>query len=793
MPTEDHPKPKTFFLNERQELSTFAKEGFGRSARYDTADWPQRFAALGRSFRVAFAPQDDTIDPMAREHHFVAAVPAVGIRKFSESPRAAATQGRVSANPAFGGNESRLLGKLGLSLVSTLPGGRALVHVAAAGVARLGATIGQLPHAAEREQARWVNVDRFEPVSWTDRVDAEWLDTLDEDRPSSAIIRFQPILSRVEAQQLLRALNGLLDQRHTRLLKADRTFAGRYWCSAMLTRQIIQRVAHEFASVQSVHEPLVVPVSGPGTAKKVSAAMYGSAPTGTPPSGEAVNQMPSVAILDTGIPTQHPVLGPYRRNGFRSPDLDDLRPYWGEHGTRVASCVVFGEVRDAQVPPSAGSCLVVDAVVATDPQRVDYELVTQALDALAGTAPDIRVFNLSFDSERIGAHSEVKRQEYLLKLQDLDNFAFERDVLLVVAAGNTPPGQVPEQAYPRHLDDERWSLGITARSFNGAVCGAYVRTPVPGGVGGQEGHPSPFTRVGPGQNDSPVPGFSAPGGDWAANYASAPGFGVWVCGNEGLWEDRCGTSYAAPLVAREAAFVFQELRRHCPQGVPPYAATVRAWMHLVARRPSLSTPYERLAMRTLGRGFPTATRLRSPSGHSAVFIWQTTLPGPGQVCRVQIPVPEGWLRTATEPRLDVVATWNTPVSAALTDSWAARKVQLRIRPFGGEKALRGGGASSGAYPVIHRELDIGVGKLEEGEFPISDDLWTIEVEYEQIGAYALGRPTVDSQRVGVVVELYDAAETPVSPQAFIQSLPLAASMDRLSLPDLPLHVPIPLR
>lgn len=787
------PTPRTFFLNERQELSTFAKEGGGRAATYEKSQWAGRFTTLAQSFGVAFAARQGTRDPLAQEHYFVAAVPAASVTKLSAGAKAAATGGLKHTTPSFGGRDSRLLGKLGLEMVSSLPQGKALVHVTAAGASRLRATLATLPTASEREQARWVNLDRFERVGASDRVDSVWLDTLETDRPTPTIIRFQPALTRVEIQNLLTALNALVAGAHTRLLRADKTFAGRYWCSALLTRSLIEAVAEDFDSVQSLHAPLLSPFAGStGKKKRRLPAGDGEAPSvSTPPSGEAVELMPSVAVLDTGIPAQHVALGPYRRNGFRSPDLDDTTPYRGDHGSRVASCIVFGEVRDGQNPPSVGSCRVVDAVVSTDTEYVDHELVTQALEQLAGTAPDIRVFNLSFDAARLDAHEDVKRREYLLKLQDIDNFAFDRDALLVISAGNAPAGVIPDQAYPHHIKDPQWGLGITARSFNGAVCGAFVRTAVPGAVAGEEGRPSPFTRIGPGLCDSPVPGFSAPGGDYPANYAWAPGLGVWVCRADGMWEDRCGTSFSAPLVAREAAFVFQELLRRCPPDVVPYAATVRAWLHLVARRPPLKGPHEALAKRTLGVGFPTAARLRAPAQHSAVFIWQTVLPGPSQVCRVQIPVPKAWLDSARDPWLRLVAAWNTPVNAALTESWATRKVQVRLRPFGGEKALVGGGSADGAYPIIHRQLEISLARLAEGEFVVSDAPWILEVEYDQIGEYAIGRITPPSQRVGLVVELLDAGEKPESPQAHVQALAMAIQMDRLSLPDLPLRTPIP--
>lgn len=250
---------------------------------------------------------------------------------------------------------------------------------------------------------------------------------------------------------------------------------------------------------------------------------------------------------------------------------------------------------------------------------------------------------------------------------------------------------------------------------------------------------------------------------------------------------------AAPLVAREAAWVIKDLAQYCAPAVAPFSATVKAWLNLVARRPPLGGAFERLAQRTLGKGFPTAERLRAPIEHSAVFVWQTMLQAPKSVNRAQFPVPTEWLKRASMPKLRVVCAWSTPVNVALVDSWACRKVSLKVRPFGGEVALRGGGNASGAYPLIDRIQDISPKTLEEKGFVVTDSLWVLEVEYEEIGAYPPAMTVSAQQRVGVVIELFDAGEPATSPQAAIQALPVAMDMLRLSVLQQPIQTPIVIR
>jgi hypothetical protein len=107
--------------------------------------------------------------------------------------------------------------------------------------------------------------------------------------------------------------------------------------------------------------------------------------------------------------------------------------------------------------------------------------------------------------------------------------------------------------------------------------------------------------------------------------------------------------------------------------------------------------------------------------------------------------------------------------------------------------LRGGGNARGAYPLIDRLQDISPKVLEEKGFIIADSLWVVEVEYEEIGEYPPAMTVSSQQRVGVVLELFDAGETAVSPQSAIQALPVAMDMLRLSVLQQPIQTPIVLR
>ena len=73
---------------------------------------------------------------------------------------------------------------------------------------------------------------------------------------------------------------------------------------------------------------------------------------------------------------------------------------------------------------------------------------------------------------------------------------------------------------------------------------------------------------------------------------------------------------------------------------------------------------------------------------------------------------------------------------------------------------------------------------------VTDDLWVLEVSYEDAAEYYPGLDFNPQQRVGLAAELYDENETPTSPQPMLQALPVVASMTRLSISPQIVRTPV---
>jgi hypothetical protein len=774
MPERDRLTPRTFFLNEQHELSRGEKEGGGRLPHYHGIDW----AAKGRQIAVALETVKSAIraskDPLRDSHYFVLAKPVGEVQKNSKNKKIA-PDGVVAESVHYEERDSRVFRRLGIDLVEVTEEGHAVVHIRPERLEQLVSTTRMLGAVGLREQGRWASVDSFDLVPPQLRIDESWVQSLRTHTPTDAVVEFQPLLTRSETDTLMHSIAALLKQeRREGITGIGTDFSGRNWVRGRVTPESLKVIAKLFYSVQTLHSPLtsLVVSTRQETKVKSPAAQVVS-------KGADTSALPTVAVLDTGIPADHSALAKYRRGAYVAPA--SFGAPVGDHGSFVASRIVFGDPDFGDSPPvtPVGRCRFYDALVATSTKDIDDKSVVLALQAIVATAPDVRVFNLSFDTRPLDLLEFTKRRENLLLVQDLDNLIFRDDLFVVVTAGNSPPGIQPAQPYPGHFDDPEWQLGAWARSFNSLTCGSLVKKLSPGGLVTTTGWPSPFTRVGPGLCDSPKPDFSDNGGNSTPAMQPATGLGVWGLTAASHWEDKSGTSFAAPLLAREAVFAFTLLQRICAQGARPYAVAIRAFMNLTATPPNVTGAAQTLGLRTLGRGVARSVRLAKPNTDTAVLMWQGVLEGPSDVARVTLPIPLSWYKNCSEPKLRLVVCWDPPVNAAVNGLWATRKVSAHLKASPDTPSLHGSKGGHASYPLIDRTYDLQ--KVPSG-VSVDGDIWLLELSYDQTADYHLAITFTPQQRVAFVGELFDASENQLSPQAALQAMPSAVTMTRLSIP-----------
>jgi hypothetical protein len=774
--------PRNYYLNEQHELARGEKKGGGRIPQYVGVDWQSKGKRLKDSLVQTRSLLKQYRDPLRESRYFLLARPESKLSKKSQDKRKA-IEGRVSQDISYSGQESRVFSRLGLDLIQVNPDGTATVHARADQFERLIHSSDVLAELGGREKARWATLNSFETIPRALVVDESWLQSIPAKGLIDLLVELQPLLSAVESDEVVRTIGQLLKRSDGDVIRSIGTdFSGRRWIRGKLTRHTLLALPDSLFSIQSIHPPLEAFFLKSRSPEK---PLKGSASPKQP--AMDASKLPCVAVLDTGVPTDHKLLAPFRRGGFIAPDSSGLAV--GDHGSCVASRVVFGSIQFGEELPPA-ECTYYDVNIAVDLNRTDEKNVLPSLEAIVGAAPDVRVFNFSFDSLRpLDSEDKVTRREKLILLQDLDNFIFARDVLVVIAAGNSPAGVIPSIPYPRHFDDPQWALGTWPRAFNALTCGAYIDSLHPDGVASEIGAPSPFTKCKPGLADSDKPDLCESGGNGASDYRFRPGMGVWTISASSLLEDHAGTSFAAPLLARKAAIVLHQLQKLCESATRPFTCTAKAFLLLSASHYDLPPGLNHLVERTLGKGIANVSSLHDPKPDSAMFMWQGVIGGPDDLVRVQIPIAKEWLKKAAKPELRLVVCWDVPVNAAVEELWASRKINVHLRPGVNSTALTGSRTGHKSYPVIDRIYDLT--RVPDDELP--DYLWTLDFSYELLAEYYPGIDFSPQQRVGLAAELFDASSNPVSPQPIIQQLGVAATMTRFSLAAVPIKNPIRIR
>jgi hypothetical protein len=750
---------------------------------------------INQSLDAVVQAVESSKDPLRKKRLFLIAQPVGKLKKRREDKEGNLKE-IYEEKPEYGGSQGRLFERLGLDLLQVTEAGNAVVHGDPEDIERLKSRSAMLDKLGPREQSQWATIDSFQIIPPQLRVDADWLEGLKRESPNEIVIELQPVLTPIEADRVLRAIADVLTEPGSGRLTATGTdFSGRHWFRGKANRASVRNIARDFYSVQAIHSPLYS-IAAAKLRRRI--ILQNEEPIESHPPLNA-NALPCIAIVDLGIPREHKRLSPYRRSQFYPQDVPSAPV--GDHGSFVASRAVFGDHETADgLLRSVGRCSYYDAMVGDYPgglsqtTRVNDKVVLTAMVGVRGAAPDVRVFNLSFgDTRHLNDFNPIDRSQKRLDLQNLDNFVFATDTIVVVAAGNSQPGVPPSPDYPNHFADPRWALGPWACGFNTLVCGSYVSQLSASSHVKTRGWPSPFTRIGTGLCDAPVPSFSAPGGNTDDTYHVRPGMGVWGYSGSGLTEDRGGTSQAAPILAREAALTLAELQQHyCLDGTQPFGVTARAFLTLTAARPVQSENVQQLVERTLGYGLARVERLIAPAAGSAVILWQGYIESPRDLIRVQVPIPFHWLQRAAEPMLQIVICADPPVNEAAQSTWACRKIHAVLRPYPegrGVNAPRGGHPT---YPTIDRLYRLGRHK-QGGDVPAQDDFWLVELSYEEVAPYPPATDFDPRQRVAFAAELIDAASEPLDPQEAMQAIPGVNLMTRLSVQQTAIRSPIIIR
>lgn len=435
------------------------------------------------------------------------------------------------------------------------------------------------------------------------------------------------------------------------------------------------------------------------------------------PAGEAqvqpiapVDDAPSVCVIDSGIQQGHVFLQPAIDQataycfvpGKATTDIaDHVQP--GGHGTRVAGAILYGETvpkaGNPQLPYWIENARVLDEHNKMPEEMFPPQAIRFAVQRFHQGPRQTRIFNHS-----INANSYCRAGHMSAWAAEIDALSLEFDVLIVQSAGNLlVSGPIPYPGVKDHLDAKRpYPTYFLEPSCRIANPGQSLQALTVGSVGygaftdgnwhtfaTQPGHPSAFSRSGPGIWEVIKPEIVEYGGDdlhtnnQPVNVQSGGTIpdacpelvrATMFPPGPAVDRDETGTSFSTPKVSRIAA----RLQSVLP-GEPAllYRALIvqsahwpvwaEAILNQLRTNDGLSTAQRRSllkkatgAMRSIGYGMPDEARATQNTEFRTTFITagKTGLRA-GHCHFYQVPIP-GALRQPGDEydiRIDVTLSY----------------------------------------------------------------------------------------------------------------------------------------
>lgn len=423
----------------------------------------------------------------------------------------------------------------------------------------------------------------------------------------------------------------------------------------------------------------------------------GQIPPPPPPDATA----PAVAVLDSGLTTGHPLIGPAvgDSQGFVLPERDSADAIPNGHGTFVSGLALYGDIAE-----SIGRGRFVPVLrlfsgkVFKDDGTDETEFVERAVEEAVRYFVEeygCRVFNLSYgDLNKVYDGRHLRGLAYTLDL-----LTRELDVLFVTSAGNRPLFSLPEnprEAYPDYLFEPDGRLLDPGTSLNAITVGglAYYDAArevqrYPNDIGiriAQSDQPCPITRCGPSIGGAIKPDVVEYAGNVTLHRSGRPqtsGLGV-VSFSSGfasgrVFSEDVGTSYAAPVVAHKAARLLAELPDASPNLLRALLGAHAKWPESCA---DLLDPHgnqdgrEKL-LKAIGYGRIDDEALYRSLDDAVTLLAEDSIAADHHHF-FEIPVPDAWWEGGRRKRAVSVALAYTPEVRTTRLDYRATKIRYSL-------------------------------------------------------------------------------------------------------------------
>lgn len=409
---------------------------------------------------------------------------------------------------------------------------------------------------------------------------------------------------------------------------------------------------------------------------------------------------PGITILDSGLATGHPLIGPAVGEAESFLPGKDPADENG-HGTHVGGLALYGDVEECLRKGSfipelhLFSGRILDENAENETGFIANHL-TEAVQYFHEQY-NCRVFNLSFgdlNKPYFGGH--VRDLAFTL-----DTLARKLNILFVVSSGNVRGNQLNglewREHYPQYLLEDEWTIVDPAPALNVLTVGSlarydqsinsrrYSNDPAEQPIA-TVNQPSPFTRHGPTVGGAIKPELVDYGGNWAVNTRAGantlvPNSGLgelstnWQSISDGrLFADDSGTSFAAPHVAYLAAMLQNEVPDVSPN-------LMRALLVAHARIPEETEELfgmEKEKIRSVcGYGRVDSKGLFRSLENEVTLIAEGSIPNKKHHF-YEIPVPEDFLSRGRRLREISVAMAYTPYVRSTRIDYRAGRMSFKL-------------------------------------------------------------------------------------------------------------------
>lgn len=235
-------------------------------------------------------------------------------------------------------------------------------------------------------------------------------------------------------------------------------------------------------------------------------------------------------------PSNEPIIGvidsPFNKKVYFSDWVDDKNMVEGitneedyTHGTSVSSIIVDGPNLNPFLDDGCGNFRVRHFGISSGGRFSSFKIMT-SIEEIVKNNPDIKVWNIS-----LGSDKEIEENFISPEGSILDDIQLKYDVIFIVAGTNIPEG----------MKKDKMKIGAPADSVN-----SLIVNPV-----GYDNNIAYYARSGEVLSFYVKPDVCYYGGD--------KNLGINVCCSPNTEKITCGTSYAAPWIARKMAYLIHIL------------------------------------------------------------------------------------------------------------------------------------------------------------------------------------------------------------------------------------------